>query len=266
MDLQHITNFRSMGNGQEKEMVCPTHGKYVAKSFFHGQWTGCPECAKAKEQQFAKSLTKKMQADYLQAERENFEKCLGRSGIAPRFARCTIDNFQAPTPAMQAVKHFAQQYVADFASVMQTGRCAIFSGSKGTGKNHLACGIASAVIKKGYHAAVITVDDMVMKIKETYGNKGSSELQMIEFFVKPDLLILDEFGMGTNSDTERRLLFSVINKRYEHLKPTIVLTNLSADDFRAQIEPRVRDRLRDNGGKLLPFNWESWRNKDFHDF
>ena len=22
MDLQHITNFRSMGNGQEKEMVC----------------------------------------------------------------------------------------------------------------------------------------------------------------------------------------------------------------------------------------------------
>ena len=266
MDLQHITNFRSIGNGQEKEMVCPVHGKYTAKSSVRGQWTTCPECAKAEEQQFAQSLAKKMQADYLQAEREKFEKRLGRAGIAPRFARCSIDNFQAPTPPMQVVKHFAQQYVADFASVMQTGRCAIFSGSKGTGKNHLACGIASAVIKKGYHAAVITVDDMVMKIKETYGNKGSSELQMIEVFVKPDLLILDEFGMGTNSDTERRLLFSVINKRYEHLKPTIVLTNLSADDFRGQIEPRVLDRLRDNGGKLLSFNWESWRNKDFHDF
>ena len=39
----------------------------------------------------------------------------------------------------------------------------------------------------------------------------------------------------------------------------IRLRNLSADDFRAQIEPRVRDRLRDNGGKLLPFNWESHR-------
>ena len=78
-------------------------------------------------------------------------------------------------------------------------------------------------------------------------------------FVKPDLLVLDEFGAGNLSETDGRILFSVINGRYERLMPTLVLTNLSAKDFRENVDARIRDRLRDGGGKLIPFDWDSYR-------
>ncbi|HFC1192566.1 TPA: ATP-binding protein, partial [Neisseria gonorrhoeae] len=77
-------------------------------------------------------------------------------------------------------------------------------------------------------------------------------------FVKPDLLVLDEFGAGSLSETDGRILFSVVNARYERLMPMLVLTNLTAEAFRENTDARIRDRLRDGGGKLIPFDWESY--------
>lgn len=244
--------------GVKKAAHCPEHGSYTAVNVLRDCWSGCPACDKVKAAAETVQYIEKIRAESKAKAHQNWEARLGRAGIAARFKNCRIDNFVATIPAQQRAKRFAEHYVADFKEVLKTGRSMIFSGGRGTGKNHLACGIASALMAQGYSAAVLTVSDMLLAIKDTYGGKGS-EIQAIMHFVKPDLLVLDEFGLWADSDTERRLLFSVVNKRYERCRPTLVLTNLNAEDFKQQIEPRVRDRLRDNGGKLIPFNWESYR-------
>ena len=56
-------------------------------------------------------------------------------------------------------------------------------------------------------------------------------------------------------------VFDVINERYENLRPTIILSNLTTEEIRAYLGDRVYDRLRENGGKAFVFDWDSYRGK-----
>lgn len=246
----------AFGSVQTERRQCAEHGEYTSKSIFRGVWTGCPVCQKLKAADEMAAYAETLRRE---AMRDGLKKRIGRSGIAERFRDCRIENYAVSEsiPGMARAKAAAAEYAQNFADVLQTGRNMIFSGKRGTGKNHLACGIAHEVIAAGHTALVITVGDMLRTVKDSFG--GGSESEAVGIFVKPDLLVLDEFGAGNLSETDGRILFSVINGRYERLMPTLVLTNLSAKDFRENVDARIRDRLRDGGGKLIPFDWDSYR-------
>lgn len=246
----------AFGSVQTERRQCAEHGDYTAKSIFRGVWTGCPVCQKLEAADEMAAYAETLRRE---AKRDELSKRIGRSGIAERFRNCRIENFAVSEsiPGMARAKTAAADYAENFEDVLQTGRNMIFSGKRGTGKNHLACGIAHEVIASGNTALVITVGDMLRTVKDSFG--GGSESEAVGVFVKPDLLVLDEFGAGNLSETDGRILFSVINGRYERLMPTLVLTNLSAKDFRENVDARIRDRLRDGGGKLIPFDWDSYR-------
>ena len=82
---------------------------------------------------------------------------------------------------------------------------------------------------------------------------------MIHRLIHLDLLILDEVGMQFGSDAERLLLFDVLNGRYEELKPTVLIGNLAVDALPDYLDIRLLDRLRENGGVVVPFTWSSER-------
>jgi DNA replication protein DnaC len=79
--------------------------------------------------------------------------------------------------------------------------------------------------------------------------------------VFPDLLILDEVGVQFGSDTEKLLLFDVLNERYEQRKPTLLLSNLALDGVKAFLGERIYDRLREDGAEAVVFDWDSWRGR-----
>lgn len=249
----------SYGARQAKQQHCAEHGAYTSYSAVRGCWTGCPACVRRREAGEAADYAETLRRE---AKRRETEARIGRAGIAPRFASCRIDNFQtggdeATRMRMERAKAFARDYADNFADVSANGRCAIFAGGMGTGKNHLACGIAHEVLEQGYSAVVITAAEMMQRIKDSFN--GGSELAACAPYVQADLLVLDEFGAGNPTETESRLLGMVINARYEAVRPTLVLTNLTEEDWQRRIEARIRDRLRDNGGKRIPFNWPSYR-------
>lgn len=281
---------KNHGRMKTENRICEKHGEYTAKSIFRDVWTCCPICQKQKDEQLQAEELEKLRQEAIQRD---IAKRLGRSGIAERFKDCRIENYRVdeeiaakafdslPKPndeagmteeqknerrrqgidsilkRMKKAKDTAIDYAENFDAVLQTGRCLIFSGLRGTGKNHLACGIAHKVIESGKVAVVITVNDMLQKVKDTFS--GGSEKEAINLFVEPDLLVLDEFGAAKLSETDGRILFTVINARYERLKPMLVLTNLSPSDIQENIDGRIRDRLKQDGGKLIPFNWGSYR-------
>ena len=257
MALKSASDFlKSYGGAKTEQRQCSEHGEYTSKSILRGVWTGCPVCQKLKA---ADEMVAYAEALRREAKRDELSGRIGRSGIAERFKNCRIENYAVDesVPGMARAKAAAADYADNFDDVLQTGRNMIFSGKRGTGKNHLACGIAHKIISDGKSAIVITVGDMLQTVKDSFN--GGSEKATVGVFVKPDLLVLDEFGAGNMSETDGRILFSVINGRYERLMPTLVLTNLSPEEFRQNIDARIRDRLRDGGGKLIPFDWGSYR-------
>ena len=107
-----------------------------------------------------------------------------------------------------------------------------------------------------------TVMRAIRSVKDTWGGgSGKSETQAIAALVYPDLLILDEVGVQFGSDTEKLILFDVLNERYEKRRPTLLLSNFGVDEVQAYLGDRIFDRLREDGGEAVPFDWESQRGK-----
>lgn len=183
-----------------------------------------------------------------------------RAAIPPRFATRTLSNFKPQCDKSDAALRTAKSYAESFATVLENGQSLIFVGNVGSGKTHLASGIAHEVLKQGYSALFSTVLSAVRTVKDTYRRDSEkTESDAIMDLVKPDLLVLDEVGVQFGSDTEKLILFEIINGRYEHMRPTILLSNLDIKGLTEYLGERVIDRLREGGGRPIIFNWASYR-------
>lgn len=236
---------------------CDKHGQYDSRNYLGTIWSQCPTCAEEEDRERAA-----LDADRQQARRlQMWLSKLGDAQIPHRFQDKTLESFCAPYPQQRRALAFATAYANDFGDVLRTGRSAIFLGRPGTGKTHLAAAIAMRIMQDGkYTALFTTVLRAVRRVKDTWRRDSAvSESDAVSAMVFPDLLILDEVGVQFGSEAEKTILFDVLNERYERCKPCILLSNLAVDEVRAFLGDRIYDRLRENGGELVVFDWESHR-------
>lgn len=240
---------------------CEKHGDFELKRYEVLGVTltarHCPKCveeAQAEEAQRQAALMAENQ-------RRAWETKIGRAGIPERFRDRTLASYIAKTEGQQRALDFAQRYAERFDSVAKSGQSALFIGKPGTGKTHLAVGIALHVMREHKRNALfLTVMRAIRGIKETWRKDSElSEADAIEDLAFPDLLILDEVGIQFGSDAEKLLLFDVLNERYERRRPTLLLSNLTAQEVAAYLGERVMDRLREDGGQAIVFDWQSHR-------
>lgn len=235
---------------------CGTHGAFEGIKLM-GRGPFCPECVANQHPEEAA----RQQADWEQRRiAARAQLLIGRAAIPPRFKDRRLDNFNPHAPGPAAALEIAQEFVGGFKACLETGRSLIFCGGVGSGKTHLAVGICHGIIAQDRMAVFTSVLGAIRSIKETF-RKGSerTEADAIRSFIDPDLLVLDEVGVQFGSDTEKMYLFEIINGRYENLRPTIVISNLAKDALAEFLGERAIDRLREGGGRMVVFDWPSYR-------
>lgn len=227
---------------------CEKHGRYQTmvdvdgcpiKSYSINQM--CPQC---KRERIAKDI-------------------IGKAGIQKRFLDCNFDNYVVSGDKQQAVKDRLMVFANNFSKVLELGSSLVLSGGVGTGKTHLSCAIANSIAEKGYTSCFVTVSEIIRAVREASNwsrSGGKSAQQIIDDYTAFDLLIIDEFGVQSDTDSERNIIFDVINNRYAEQKPTMALTNLTSEDFKKLVGDRAYDRLT-HKGTALTLNWESYRSK-----
>lgn len=244
----------------ERAATCGVHGDFTSKCYFGKVWLGCPACSSEQEKRESDAAEAKARADRLRA----WQRKLGDSGIPERFHDRRLNTYRAEIPGQCAALEFAKAYADDFDDVLRAGRCAIFIGRRGNGKTHLAVGIGLEIMERDNRSVLFTtVLRAIRSVKDTW-KRGStvSELEAIAALVFPDLLILDEVGVQFGSDAEKTILFDIMNERYEKRRPTILMSNLAPNEVETYLGERVYDRLREDGGEAVVFDWESYRGKD----
>jgi DNA replication protein DnaC len=242
-----------------KNQVCGKHGEYIDEGVMVGDrmiFRRCPACNR--EYHIAAQEAK---AKAEAARKVELAKRLHESSLIPkRFKSCSFENFVASNEGQTKALATAKAYADSWEQMQERGAGLIFSGKAGTGKTHLACAIANAVIDLAVPAKFTTVTNMMRAIKETYSkDSDDSESKVLQRLSDVPLLVMDEAGMDYGTDFNKTLLFEVLNSRYENVNPTIILTNLDATALKEYLGERVVDRMRDGGGKLVTFNWESQR-------
>lgn len=241
---------------------CGTHGLYeIQKIELFGsviRRAKCPACIAEHNAEHEAQILRERAASAIR----RWEARIGQAGIPERFRDRSLDCYQAESDGQKRALAFARSYADGFGKPENAGKSALFIGLPGTGKTHLAIGIALQIMAEERSAMFATVMRAIRTIKDTW-RKGAdtSEAEAIQALVFPDLLILDEIGLQFGSDAEKLLLFDVLNERYERRRPTILLSNLTAQEVSGYLGERIMDRLREDGGEVIVFDWESHRGR-----
>lgn len=246
------------GNG-----ICRVHGEYAYKGYKVGESVvgkTCPTCL-AEMQRKAEIVNNEKKALSLIAGRRH---ALRLAGVPDIFLDATLANFESNAQTKRNLD-YARGYSTGFKMALQktpaTGL--IMLGISGTGKTHLACGIMRKIMEDGYSAAYARVPDLLVRINEaTFGRVDATPTQIIDSLSRPHLLVLDEYGAHCLKDEYYQHLFSIIEGRYQRNLPTLLITNLTADELHRELDPRFLERILGNSsGSILSFNWSTYRMK-----
>ena len=137
----------------------------------------------------------------------------------------TIESFdfalQPQLPKSKILELFASTFI-------EQRRNAVFIGTTGVGKTHLACALGVWACINGFRTAFTTAADLLMSlISAKRADRLKQRLNVIERY---DLLIIDELGYIPFEREATDLLFQVIAGRYERGSVAIT-TNLAFPDW-----------------------------------
>jgi DNA replication protein DnaC len=249
----------------EREINCELHGTQIEKGHKWGKndpvWYGCPICIDIEHQELEEEEKKREQAEEEQKRKLSIAKKLNNAQIPLRYVDTKLNNFVVDNDQQKIKKDFCKNYIDDFENGLNLGRSMVFCGTTGTGKTLLSCCILGEIIKKYNKTGLfITTIKAVRTVKSTYSKESTTtEQEAIDNLVRYDLLVLDEVGVQFGTEAEKIILFEIINERYQNKKPTILISNLAIDNLRDFVGDRIIDRMAENGGGVLIFNWKSKR-------
>lgn len=181
------------------------------------------------------------------------------AAIPSRYRSRCLKSYQVTNDGQRIALEIAQTYAANITRNIRDGQNLLFIGTVGTGKTHLACGIAREALDAGHSALYVRVADLISMVRETWRpDCKKSERKIYREICGVDVLVIDEVGVQSGSENEQQILFNVINKRNEEMRPMIIISNLDIAGMKRMLGGRSYDRIAENG-RAVTFNWESYR-------
>lgn len=188
----------------------------------------------------ALNALKQMQSTHIDDERKKIDYKLEneiKRGLTKRYIDANWSDFIADTD---------NKRIALFEAKKAWEKNLLFSGKPGTGKTYLAM----CLLKDG--ATYKRLADIFREIRLNFDN----ESKIISKLGSAKLLVIDEIGRQKFSDFEKNVIFEIIDKRWNNMLNTTLITNLSISEFANEFSSAIIDRLRPT---VVNFNWESMR-------
>jgi DNA replication protein DnaC len=228
-----FNNIQNQQNTQQRGLErhyinCEIHGERQ-ETLINGI---CRQCKVDKEQ--------KELAEYDRSVIMNNKR---NSNISERFINANFDNYIPTNKKSEELLKFCKNYEFD--------KNIILIGKVGNGKTHLACALIDKILKQKKSAVYI----QFYKLTHLKINKPN----LFEEVVYCDFLVIDEYGVQ-ESDFKTNLLFEIINERYNEVMPTMLISNLSTENFKKSLSEAVISRLKDNHISKT-CDWEDYRIK-----
>lgn len=130
-------------------------------------------------------------------------------------------------------------------------------GSRGCGKTQMAsCFVGYTLFTLKREALYVKTLDLFVEIRE--GMAESGESGAIKKYCSPKLLVIDALEVRKSTDFEKQCLDHIIDRRYESINSTVLITNETPEEFRKEFSDSILSRMKETGG-IIQFNWGSFR-------
>lgn len=104
----------------------------------------------------------------------------------------------------------------------------LWTGPPGTGKSHLSQAIGLAAIRSGFTVYYRSIFDTVRDFLHDEAMDGHERI--LQRYLKPDLLIIDDMGMKQLPKRSGEYLFEIIMRRHE-VRSTMMTSNRPLEDW-----------------------------------
>jgi DNA replication protein DnaC len=119
----------------------------------------------------------------------------------------------------------------------------LICGPTGVGKSYLACALAHKACLEGYTALYLRLPRLFEELRLAKADGRYGKLML--GYAKTDLLVLDDWGLTSMTDPQRRDLLELMEDRYG-LKSTIITSQLPVTAWHEAIgDPTMADAILD---------------------
>lgn len=194
----------------------------------------CPEANKINP--FYKRVHKKLDDFYLWETDDEYRKGVLKnrfkvSGVPIKYTGMRFDDYKEHDAADTRVKKLVMAYFNDAIKNYLIGKCLILTGNPGTGKTMLMSILTESLIREYmFIARYANCVELINEIQDTYSsNTPKSTLSVLNKYRDADFLFIDDLDKINATPDARKLVYSIINDRYERVLPTIISANSSVD-------------------------------------
>lgn len=198
-------------------------------------------------------------------------------GIPKMYLDKTFDNYIPRNDDERKLKQWGIEFAEK--KFDNTGIWLIMLGGCGVGKTHISTAIMNKTVDtmeiseqvargfiNGYTDNValpcryVRCTDLIEN--ELYRMRNNSGTDYEAICKYTPLLVLDDFGVTKATDWNRELFYRILDYRYINELPTVLSTNMTADELKEALGTRSYDRLKDMCKNPLAINGESFRGKE----
>lgn len=125
----------------------------------------------------------------------------------------------------------------------EIGKTLVFlTGRPGCGKTHLACATIQRWVRaRNPGALFVVVGELLTELRRGF-DSGTSYGEMRRAR-DAKLLVLDDLGSEMSTDWVRDTMYMMINYRLNHMKPTVITSNLLLGEIAETYHARLASRL-----------------------
>mgnify|MGYP000929336721 CR=1 FL=1 len=160
-------------------------------------------------------------------EAKLYRRIIENCGISKAFLEKTFDNFKPITKDVNIAFNTAKDYVLKFETVKGTKNNSIaLLGQVGSGKTHLSIAIANEFMKRNIGVRYMQYREDITRIKQVITDEEDYNKELNKY-KNATVLLIDDLYKGAISnkslnDSDKRIMFEIVNYRYFKGSPIIV--------------------------------------------
>lgn len=163
------------------------------------------------------------------------------AAMPPRYRAAVADHPQVVAWAREVARAAVAPGIGARRQVA-SGPSLLLAGVVGAGKTHQSYGAVRLLAQSGVGVRwrATTAADLYAELRPGSDTDGE---QVLATYSRVPLLILDDLGAAKTSEFVEEQTYRLINRRYNHMLPTLITTNLRISDLRSYLGDRVASRL-----------------------
>lgn len=188
-------------------------------------------------------------------------KIMQDNGLLGIIKKKTFSNFTTTEDFQKIIKTNAINFVK---AIIAKQKVSFFiGGQSGAGKTHICSAILGEFAKHGICVYFFNyINDIATLNRYQYNSTEKDEYEnLLSLYKQADILYFDDFMFGEVSVSEQKIIFNIINHRYENDLPCIISSNKTLNDIR-RINAPIYGRLYEMCSKFV-FNINNDESKNF---